>query len=78
MKQRLGANGEGTLIVHGKAVLAGELDVTLADGFVPTPGTKIEILKASAVTGAFEKLTVAGHRASLSYGPTAIVLTIDG
>ncbi|MBY3365605.1 acid phosphatase [Rhizobium laguerreae] len=78
MKQRLGANGEGTLIVHGKAVLAGELDVTLADGFVPTPGTKIEILKASAVTGTFGKFTVSGHKASLSYGPTSVTLTIDG
>ncbi|MBB3740617.1 hypothetical protein FHX10_000093 [Rhizobium sp. BK591] len=77
-KPTLGANGAGALVVAGKAVLAGDLDVTLADGYAPTPGTKIEILKANAVTGTFGKLTVSGHKASLSYSPTTVTLTIDG
>jgi autotransporter-associated beta strand protein len=77
-KPALGENGAGTLVVEGKAVLAGDLEVTLADGYAPTPGTKIEILKASAVTGTFGKFTVSGHKASLSYGPTSVTLTIDG
>ncbi len=77
-KLALGANGAGTLAVNGKAELAGDLDVTLADGFTPTPGTKIEILKAGNVTGSFGKFTISGHKASLSYGPTSVTLTIDG
>jgi hypothetical protein len=77
-KPALGANGAGTLVVEGKAALAGDLAVTLVDGYAPTPGTKIEILKAGAVTGTFGKVTVSGHKASLSYGPTSVTLTIDG
>ena len=56
-KPALGANGAGTLVVEGKAALAGDLAVTLVDGYAPTPGTKIEILKAGAVTGTFGKFT---------------------
>ncbi|ACI56331.1 autotransporter-associated beta strand repeat protein [Rhizobium leguminosarum bv. trifolii WSM2304] len=77
-KLALGANGAGTLAVEGKAALAGDLDVTLADGFVPAAGTKIEILKASTLSGTFGKLTISGHKASLSYGPTSVILTIEG
>lgn len=77
-KLALGANGAGTLVVAGKAELAGDIDVTLAHGFVPAPGTKIDILKAGSITGSFGKFTISGHRASLSYGPTAVTLTIDG
>jgi len=77
-KLALGANGAGTLAVEGKEALAGDLDVTLADGYAPAPGTKIEILKASAISGAFGKITISGHKASLSYGPTVVTLTIDG
>ncbi|EJB05796.1 autotransporter-associated beta strand protein [Rhizobium sp. BK619] len=77
-KLALGANGAGTLAVEGKAALAGDLDVTLADGFVPAAGTKIEILKAGTLSGTFGKLTISGHKASLSYGPTSVILTIEG
>ncbi|WP_454850681.1 phosphatase PAP2 family protein [Rhizobium binxianense] len=77
MKPALGANGKGTLTVKSKAALAGNLDVTLADGYAPAPGTKIEILKAGAVSGTFGKLTITGHKASLSYGPTAVTLTFE-
>ncbi|RFB90945.1 hypothetical protein B5K11_17745 [Rhizobium leguminosarum bv. trifolii] len=77
-KLALGANGAGTLVVKGQAALAGDLDVTLADGFAPAPGTKIEILKAGSVAGTFGKVTVSGHKASLSYSPTSVTLTIDG
>ncbi|MBB2711545.1 UNVERIFIED_ORG: autotransporter-associated beta strand protein [Rhizobium etli] len=76
VKLAIGADGAGTLVVEGKAELAGDLDVTLADGFTPAPGTTIEILKASNVTGSFGKFTISGHRASLSYGPTSVTLTI--
>ncbi|MBB3654951.1 autotransporter-associated beta strand protein [Rhizobium sp. BK650] len=78
VKPTLGTDGAGVLVVEGTAALAGDLDVTLVDGFVPAPGTKIEILKAKAVTGIFEKFTISGHRASLSYGPTSVTLTIEG
>ncbi|KPH08595.1 phosphatase PAP2 family protein [Rhizobium acidisoli] len=77
-KLALGANGVGTLVVEGKAALAGDLDVTLADGFVPAAGTKIEILKAGTLSGTFGKLTISGHKGSLSYGPTSVTLTIEG
>ncbi|MBX5104773.1 phosphatase PAP2 family protein [Rhizobium lentis] len=77
-KPTLAADGAGTLVVAGKAMLAGDLDVTLAHGFAPAPGTKIEILKAAAVTGTFGKFTISGHTATLSYGPTSVTLTIGG
>ncbi|MBX5171846.1 phosphatase PAP2 family protein [Rhizobium sp. NZLR1b] len=77
VKLALGANGAGTLAVEGKAALAGDLEVTLADGITPIPGTKIEILKAGGVVGTLGKVTVSEHKASLSYGPTAVILTID-
>ncbi|WP_064695498.1 acid phosphatase [Rhizobium aegyptiacum] len=76
-KPTLNVDGAGTLVVAGKATLAGDLDVTLADGFAPASGTKIEILKAAAVSGTFGKFTISGHRATLSYGPTSVTLTID-
>ncbi|TCU14361.1 acid phosphatase [Rhizobium sullae] len=78
MKPTLGEGGKGGLIVKGKAVLSGELRVTLADGYAPAPGTKIEFLKADAVTGTFGKVSVQDHKASVAYGPTAVTLTIDG
>ncbi|MBB3390409.1 autotransporter-associated beta strand protein [Rhizobium sp. BK275] len=77
-KPTLGADGAGTLVIAGNAVLSGALDVTLAPGYAPAPGTKIEILKARAVTGIFDKFTISGHKATLSYGPTSVTLTIGG
>ncbi|MBB3917508.1 acid phosphatase [Rhizobium fabae] len=75
-KPTLGADGAGTLVIAGKAALSGDLDVTLASGYAPAPGTKIEILKAGAVSGIFDRFTISGHRATLSYGPTSVTLTI--
>ncbi len=77
-KPTLGADGAGTVVIAGKAALAGTLDVTLASGYAPAAGTKIEILKAGAVTGIFDKFTLSGHKATLSYGPTSVTLTIGG
>jgi autotransporter-associated beta strand protein len=77
-KPTLGADGAGTVVIAGKAALAGALDVTLASGYAPAAGTKIEILKAGAVTGIFDKFTLSGHKATLSYGPTSVTLTIGG
>ncbi|MBB4276824.1 acid phosphatase [Rhizobium mongolense] len=78
MKPTLGENGKGGLIVKGKAALSGELRVTLAEGYAPAPGTKIEFLKAGSVTGTFGKVSVEGHKTSVAYGPTGVTLTIEG
>jgi outer membrane autotransporter protein len=42
-----------TLLVNGKAKLAGKLDVSLLDGFLPKPGEKFTILTARSVSGKF-------------------------
>lgn len=75
LKPTVGVNGKGGLAVKGKAVLDGDLEVTLSPGYEPAPGTVIDILTAQTVSGTFRKVTIAGGKGSLSYGPTAVSLT---
>ena len=45
------------LDVLGTSVLAGDLEVQLADGYAPALGDVYEVLRAAALSGAFENLT---------------------
>ena len=46
------------LVVNGQANLAGTLDVTLLDGYVPSDGATFDILDFSSVSGDFDTLNL--------------------
>jgi hypothetical protein len=67
--------GGGVIDVSGAAELAGTLEVSLADGFVPAPGASYTVLTAGSVTDL--GLTLAGSAAGafqLAVGPTSVSL----
>jgi PEP-CTERM motif len=49
--------GYDRLAVTGPATLAGNLDLSLLNNFVPTPYTPFTILTATSITGAFDTIT---------------------
>jgi T5SS/PEP-CTERM-associated repeat protein len=63
------------LTVTGEADLAGTLNVSLANGFVPQAGQQFTILTANAVLGTFEFENVP-PQISVTYQPQAVVLTV--
>ncbi|KKX30320.1 phosphatase PAP2 family protein [Rhizobium sp. LC145] len=74
----LGEGTAGHLIVKGSAKLAGRLVVNLPEDYAPKAGEKIELIKASSVSGTFGAVEIEGHKASVEYGPSGVTLTIDG
>ncbi len=54
----LAADRHDIIQVTGDAELSGELEVTLADGFVPVAGTEIQFLEAGNVTGSIDQVTL--------------------
>jgi hypothetical protein len=70
-------NQYATLIALGTASLAGTLSVSLSNGFFPSLGDVFDIITASAVNGTFANVNLPGGKNlfSLSYTPTAVVLT---
>ncbi len=67
--------GHDQLAVAGTATLAGELQVSFTNGFVPAPGQQFVILTAGMVTGAFSSVSVPGQY-ELTYTPTSVVLSV--
>jgi hypothetical protein len=70
------------LAVTGGANLAGTLDVSLADGFLPQEGDAFEILTAAALGGSMFTSTVLPDLTgdlewNLSYGATAVTLSVE-
>jgi len=59
------------------ATLGGELNVDLLGAFVPVEGQEFTIINASSVNGMFSSLT-GDPGFSLSYTPSAVVLTYEG
>jgi hypothetical protein len=49
--------GHDVLQINGNATLAGALDVSLADGFVPLPSQSFAVLIAGSVAGSFANLS---------------------
>jgi hypothetical protein len=68
------------LVVEGSAALAGTLEVTLWDGFIPAIGDQFFILNSSSLSGDFESLLLpdlpAGKRWEITYSETAITLSV--
>jgi T5SS/PEP-CTERM-associated repeat protein len=46
------------LVASGQALLDGTLEVALIDGFEPAPGDTFEFLRASAISGAFQRVVL--------------------
>ena len=57
--------------VNGTAAIDGNLTVTLQNGYVPSNGTSLDVLTASAVTGNFSSITLTQHPIDLSAATTA-------
>ena len=76
----LGGNTPGTgydqLSVAGFALLAGTLEISLINGFVPAAGQSFDILSASSVLGTFDNVVLSGFPAGVgfdvSYGPNLV------
>ncbi|MEO5890959.1 MAG: T9SS type A sorting domain-containing protein [Ferruginibacter sp.] len=66
---------------NGNAVLAGMLNVSLLNGFVPALGDSFKILTFSAATGSFSTLNLPALPVGLSwnvkYNPSNIMLTVN-
>ncbi len=70
-------------VVNGNlgVALGGSLVVTLADGFIPDPGSRFEVLTAPAYTGTFDTVTLPQlpvRTFGLEYGANAVTVTVSG
>ncbi|HUB24571.1 MAG TPA: hypothetical protein VL992_04005 [Tepidisphaeraceae bacterium] len=66
------------LNITGAASLNGTLDISLANGFIPSPGETFEIVDAGSVTGTFPSvngLQEGGVTFSIQYNPSDVTLT---
>ena len=77
------ATGEfDQLAVTGNADLAGTIEITLIDGFVPMPGDSFVILTAAAVTGEFTDVVAPDLGGStvfgVTYTATEVIVVVDG
>lgn len=66
------------LTVSGTTALAGSLDISLINGFDPTPLQTFTILTGSSVTGSFSSITLVGSttkRFATAVNATSVVLT---
>jgi hypothetical protein len=70
----------GVVMVSGTASLAGTLNITLQNGFVPVIGQTFVIVNAASVAGAFATVNGTAINASehfvVSYTATSVVLTV--
>jgi len=71
-----GAGQCGQLLVNGSVTLSGALTVTLANGFVPTPGTQFQIIASSGLSGSFSSLLVPAG-CSISYQNSGVYLVVN-
>jgi eukaryotic-like serine/threonine-protein kinase len=58
----LGPSGGTELTISGEAILGGVLEVALEEGFVPGASDRFVVLRADAITGAFEDGALAAAR----------------
>jgi hypothetical protein len=68
------------LVVNGAAVLRGELNVSIVNGFLPEPGDTFEILSYPSFTGFFDQISGLNVGENLylqpAFHPTNLVLTV--
>jgi hypothetical protein len=63
--------------VNGQATLDGTLNVTLVDGFVPSPGDSFKIMTFTSRTGEFATINGNGQGYSPNYRATDLTLVAD-
>ncbi len=71
------------LQVAGNATLAGQLSVTLSEGYVPSLGDSFQLVGAGGtVAGVFDTMTLpslpGGLAFAVQYGPSAVTLVVEG
>ena len=81
LEMELGGTTAGTqydqLTVTGTATMAGTLNVSLIDGFIPQVGDSFTILPYGTRSGGFSTLNVPeGYRWGFEYGYSGIILTV--
>jgi T5SS/PEP-CTERM-associated repeat protein len=67
--------------VADRANLAGTLEVTLLDGFVPQPGQQFTVMTYGSHEGTFDRISIGGASGlgwTLNYDSTAVTLTAGG
>jgi hypothetical protein len=74
---RLGGTSGGQFdrVLAGVVSLAGTLDVTLTNGFVPASGNAFDVMTYSSRTGTFTTISGNGHTYTPAYGATTLTLT---
>jgi hypothetical protein len=74
---RLGGTGGGQFdrIAAGAVSLAGTLDVTLTNGFVPVSGNTFDVMTYGTRTGTFTTISGNGHTYAPTYGANILTLT---
>ncbi len=63
-----------SLRIHGRAILAGELEIVLRDGYVPGPSDTFLLYEALESVGEFDRVTVSGGSLLLEFSPTGLVV----
>ncbi len=67
-----------SIVVGGNAVLNGQLNISLYNGFVPIQGQAFTLLTANSVTGTFSNIVLpSGVAATVNYNTGSVVLTIN-
>lgn len=71
--------GAGRLAVAGTmTIVGGTLAVTFGAGATPAVGDTLDVITAGSLKGTFTTITVAGFKVTPTYGPTGLLLHIDG
>jgi hypothetical protein len=65
------------LDVLGSASLDGTLDVSLVNGFIPSPGDTFEVIDAGSLTGTFANVILPDSTDySVTYTPTGVIINV--
>ncbi|HEX8523812.1 MAG TPA: hypothetical protein VF669_16265 [Tepidisphaeraceae bacterium] len=63
-----------SLTLTGSASLAGTLNISLLDDFVPTPGDQFNIIASTGLAGRFDTINIAGGSFDVLYSPSGVTL----
>lgn len=74
---RLGSQGAGLVSTLQAAALAGTLEVTFQNGFAPKAGDTVTVLRAARVHGRFDRVSVAGFKATPVYLADSVQLQLS-
>ena len=68
----LAANENDLLQVSGELELSGELQIALADGFMPSAGSQFQVFSADSVSGELERISLPALNEGLSWDVSRI------